>query len=55
MAQVANKSGLILHMSSGESDPGTMKGWVMPQNKEIEVFREGDINFQKVIQPIHFI
>lgn len=51
-AQVANKSGLILRMTSGESDPGTKRGWVVPQNKEIEVFREGDVDFQKVIQPI---
>lgn len=28
------------------------RGWVVPQNKEIEVFREGDVDFQKVIQPI---
>lgn len=53
-AHVANKSGLILRMSSVESDPETMKGWFMPQNKEIEAFREGDVDFRKVIQPIHF-
>lgn len=52
--QVANKSGLILRMSSGESDPGTMKGMAHASEQRIEAFREGEVDFRKVIQPIHF-
>lgn len=53
-AHVANKSGLILRMSSGESDPGTMKGMAHASEQRIEAFREGEVDFRKVIQPIHF-
>lgn len=42
-------------MSSGESDPGTMKGMAHASEQRIGAFREGEVDFRKVIQPIHFL